>query len=110
MGTYCCRCPSITNRVCTTVATSSGCQETVRDRLRAPGRHGLRLVKRNGVVFCELAIDLSGTLPQMPPQTPTFVFKAMPRIDLQPGFDGPVLLCRQQTAVEPRRIEIGTPR
>ena len=73
------------------------------------GATALGWVKRDGVVFCELTIDLSGSLPQMPPQTPTFVFKAMPRIDLQPGFDGPVLLCRQQTTVEPRSIEIGMP-
>ena len=31
----------------------------------------------------------------------------MPRIDLKPGFDGPVLLARQKTDVEMKSLEIG---
>jgi len=64
-------------------------------------------VERNGVRFVELGVTLGGTIPSLPPQGPTFLFKASPRIDLQPGFDGPVLLCRQQTEVEMVSCEVG---
>jgi acetoacetate decarboxylase len=65
-------------------------------------------VERNGVRFVEIHTRLEGTLPEMPPMGPTFLFKAMPRIDLKPGFDGPVLLCSQQTDIAPQSLEIGT--
>lgn len=64
-------------------------------------------VERKGVRFVELAVTLKGKLPAMPPMGPTYLFKATPRIDLQPGFDAPVLLCSQRTEVVPRSIEIG---
>lgn len=64
-------------------------------------------VERGGTRFLELDIALEGTLPELPPQTPTYLFKGMPRVDLEPGFDGPVYLVSQQTEVEPRKIEIG---
>ncbi len=66
-------------------------------------------VERLGTRFVEITIDLSGELPQVPPTGPSFTFKAMPRIDLTPGFDGPVFLCRQQTEVNMKRFEIGAP-
>jgi len=66
-------------------------------------------VERNGVRIVDVKIQLSGSLPQVPPTGPTFLFKAMPRIDLQPGFDGPVLLARQQTDIEMKSFEIGMP-
>jgi len=56
----------------------------------------------------EVKAKLSGTLPQLPKLGATFLFKAMPRIDLKPGFDGPVLLCRHQTEIEMKSLEIGT--
>jgi acetoacetate decarboxylase len=40
-------------------------------------------------------------------KSPNFLFKGSPRIDLQPGFDGPVMLCRHQTTVEMKSVEIG---
>ncbi len=64
-------------------------------------------VERHGKRFVEISVELSGTLPEMPPQGPNFLFKGSPRIDLQPGFDGPVLLCRHQTTVEMKSVEIG---
>ena len=64
-------------------------------------------VERCGVRFLELTIDLKSELPDLPPGGPTYLFKAMPRADLQPGFDGPVLLVSQRTEVTPRRIRIG---
>ena len=65
-------------------------------------------VERHGVRFVEVNAKFSGKLPQMPPQGPNFLFKGMPKIDLSPGFDGPVLLCRHQTAVEMKSMEIGS--
>lgn len=64
-------------------------------------------VERGGVRFVELTIDLNGELPDLPPGGPTYLFKGMPRADLQPGFDGPVLLVSQRTELTPRRIQIG---
>ena len=66
-------------------------------------------VERMGVRFVEISIELSGSLPEVPPTGPSFTFKAMPRIDLTPGFDGPVLLCRQKTDVEMKSFDIGMP-
>ena len=67
-------------------------------------------VERGGVRFLELDIELTGTLPGLPPTGPTYLFKGMPKVDLQPGFDGPVFLVSQQTEVTPRTVQIGTPR
>jgi acetoacetate decarboxylase len=50
---------------------------------------------------------MTGTLPQLPPTGPTFLFKAMPSADLTPGFDGPVFLVRQQTDIEMLSLSIG---
>ncbi len=65
--------------------------------------------ERGGIRFLELSIDLSDTLPTLPPTGPTYLFKGMPRVDLEPGFDGPVLLVSQQTEVNPTKVETGTP-
>ncbi len=73
-----------------------------RDANRASG-----WVERAGIRFVELEIELSGTLPELPPSGPTYLFKGMPRADLEPGFDGPVFLVSQRTEVEARKIEIG---
>jgi acetoacetate decarboxylase len=71
-----------------------------------PAVHGW--VERHGVRFVDIRATMAGTLPGLPPQGPTYLFKASPRIDLQPGFDGPVLLCSQQTDIEMRSLEIGS--
>lgn len=65
-------------------------------------------VERRGTRFVEISALMSGSLPEMPPMGANFLFKAMPRIDLKPGFDGPVLLCRQKTEIRMKRLEIGT--
>jgi len=65
-------------------------------------------VERHGIRFVELTVTAAAELPAMPPMGPTFLFKASPRIDLQPGFDGPVLLCKQRTEVEMLECRIGT--
>ena len=64
-------------------------------------------VERHGIRFVEVKINLSGTLPELPPQGSTFLFKASPKIDLTPGFDGPVFLCSQKTTIEMKTMEIG---
>ena len=67
-------------------------------------------VERHGVRFFELEVELQTSFPALPPPGPNFLFKASPRIDLQPGFDGPVLLCRQQTEVALKSLEVGMPK
>jgi acetoacetate decarboxylase len=64
-------------------------------------------VERYGITFVEITITLAGTLPQLPPMGPTYLFKAMPRIDLTPGFDGPVLLAAQRTDMVAKKVEVG---
>ena len=66
-------------------------------------------VERFGTRFVEIKIQLAGALPNGPETGPTFLFKAMPRIDLQPGFDGPVLLAKQRTVVDAKTFEVGLP-
>jgi len=66
-------------------------------------------VERAGVRIVELSVSIAAEMPQAPQTGPTFLFKAMPRVDLKPGFDGPVLLVRQQTEVEVVRFEVGVP-
>lgn len=65
-------------------------------------------VERKGIRFVEIRANMTGRLNEMPKLGPTFLFKAMPGIDLKPGFDGPVLLCKQQTDIEFKSIEIGS--
>lgn len=64
-------------------------------------------VEREGIRFIEMTVHLSGTMKELPPIGPTFLFKAFPKIDLTPGFDGPVLLASQKTDIQPSSIEIG---
>lgn len=65
-------------------------------------------VERAGVRFVQVEANMSGTLPELPPQGKNFLFKGMPRVDLQPGFDGPVFLVSQQTDVQMKQCDIGT--
>jgi len=76
-------------------------------QLRREGQQVHGWVERNGIRFVEIRAQLSGRIPELPPMGPTFLFKAMPRIDLTPGFDGPVLLASQRTQIEPKSLEIG---
>jgi acetoacetate decarboxylase len=65
-------------------------------------------VERHGVRFVEIKAKCATPLPALPPLGPNFLFKASPRIDLQPGFDGPVLLCRHQTDIAMKSLELGS--
>lgn len=73
------------------------------------GDHARGWVERGGTRFIELDIPLTGSIPSLPPTGPTFLFKGMPRADLTPGFDGPVLLVSQQTEVAPSLVRVGVP-
>lgn len=77
-------------------------------RLEKDGRTVRGSVERNGIRFIEISAGLTDSLPSLPESGPTFLFKASPRIDLTPGFDGPVLLCRQKTEINLKQLEIGT--
>jgi acetoacetate decarboxylase len=76
--------------------------------LERDGAHVKGWVERNGVTFVEVEAELTGKLPELPELGPIFLFKAMPRADLEPGFDGPVLLVRQKTEIAMKELEIGT--
>jgi acetoacetate decarboxylase len=69
--------------------------------------HAAGSVERRGIRFVEVDVALEGTLPELPPMGPTYLFKASPRADLEPGFDWPVLLVAQQTEITTRSIRIG---
>jgi acetoacetate decarboxylase len=75
--------------------------------LEKEGQHVHGWVKRHGITFVEIKADLTDTLPELPEMGANFLFKASPCIDLKPGFDGPVLLCRHKTDVEMKSLEIG---
>ena len=64
-------------------------------------------VAREGIRFLEIHMELTDTLLELPPMGPTFLFKAMPKIDLTPGFDGPVFLASQTTDIELKSLELG---
>ena len=64
--------------------------------------------ERDGIRFLDIKVKLTGSLPSLPPLGPNFLFKASPKIDLTPGFDGPVLLCRHQTDIDMKSFEIGS--
>lgn len=66
-------------------------------------------VERGGVRFVELSVERSAELDALPPTGPTYLFKGMPRADLQPGFDGPVFLVSQQTEVTTKKVQVGMP-
>jgi len=83
-------------------------KKAARIHLERNERKAVGWVERGGTRFVSLEIDLNDTLPGLPPQGPTYLFKGMPRADLEPGFDGPVFLVSQQTEVEPHKVEIGT--
>jgi acetoacetate decarboxylase len=72
------------------------------------GNRASGTVERGGKTFFALDITLEGSLPDLPPTGPTYLFKASPRIDLEPGFDGPVFLASQFTEINAKSVEIGT--
>lgn len=65
-------------------------------------------VSRHGIRFVEIGATLTDSFPSLPEMGANFLFKASPRIDLKPGFDGPVLLCRHKTDIQMKRLDIGT--
>lgn len=65
-------------------------------------------VERNGIRFVEVKAEMTGSLPELPQLGAMFLFKASPRADLKPGFDGPVFLIRQKTDIEMKKLDVGT--
>jgi acetoacetate decarboxylase len=65
-------------------------------------------IERRGIRFVEIKAKLTDSFPELPEMGVNFLFKASPRIDLKPGFDGPVLLCRQKSDVNMKSLEIGS--
>lgn len=112
VGTYCLSMPIDSEEVrCTNGREIFGFpKKLAKIHLERSGSTARGWVERHGVRFFELEVELMSSLPELPPNGPSFLFKASPRIDLKPGFDGPVLLCRQQTEVAPRSLEVGLPR
>lgn len=65
--------------------------------------------ERHGIRFVTMKANLMTKMPQPPMKTgPNFLFKFMPRADLKPGFDGPVLLVKQRTEIEYLCFEMGS--
>jgi len=83
-------------------------KKLARIHLEKEGQRVHGWVERKGITFVEIEANLTGSLPELPRMGANFLFKGSPRIDLQPGFDGPVLLCRHQTDIEMKTLEIGT--
>jgi acetoacetate decarboxylase len=76
--------------------------------LEKDGRRVHGWVERVGVRFVEIELTLTDSIPELPPMGPTFLFKAMPKADLTPGFDGPVFLVAQKTEIAARSVELAT--
>ena len=66
-------------------------------------------VERRGVRFAHVKAQLMTKMDEPPLKTgPNFLFKFMPRADLKPGFDGPVMLVRQRTEIKYHSFEMGS--
>lgn len=66
-------------------------------------------IERKGIRFVTIKAQLAVKMDQPPLKVgPSFLFKFMPRADLKPGFDGPVLLVKQRTEIEYKCFEMGT--
>ena len=76
--------------------------------LEKKGDEACGWVVRHGIRFVEIQAKLTDPFPSLPEMGANFLFKASPRIDLTPGFDGPVLLCRHKTNVEMKSLDIGS--
>jgi acetoacetate decarboxylase len=110
-GTYCLAMPIDSEEVrCTNGREVFGFpKKLAKIRLEREGDTLHGWVERHGIRFFELRVALMSTIPSLPPTGPNFLFKASPRIDLTPGFEGPVLLCKQTTEVVPHSVEVGVP-
>jgi acetoacetate decarboxylase len=76
--------------------------------LEKTDRRAFGWVQRDGIRFVEIEVTLTDSIPELPPMGSTYLFKAMPKIDLTPGFDGPVFLASQRTEISVHSVMIGT--
>lgn len=66
-------------------------------------------IERHGIKFASIRIELAVKLDEPPLKVgPNFLFKYMPSADLSRGFDGPVLLVRQQNEFDYHNFEMGS--
>ena len=76
--------------------------------LRRDGNKAEGSVERHGIRFVTVRTELAVKLDEPPLKVgPNFVFKFMPAANLEPGFDGPVLLVRQKTDLAFQQFEMG---
>lgn len=108
-GTYCLAMPIDSEEVrCTNGRDIFGFPKKLASiHLERSGSTVRASVERRGIRFFEMKVELMGSMPALPPSGPNFLFKALPRIDLKPGFDGPVLLCKQKTDIDLKSLEVG---
>ncbi len=65
-------------------------------------------IERKGIRFVTVTANLAVKMDEPPLKVgPSFLFKFMPSANLEPGFDGPVLLVRQKTEVAYHAFEMG---
>ncbi len=83
-------------------------KKQARIHLGKKGQQVYGWVERHGITFVKIEAELTDSLPELPQMGANFLFKASPRIDLKPGFDGPVLLCRHKTDIEMKSLEVGS--
>lgn len=76
------------------------------------GRDGDKVegwVERKGIRFVTITAQLMTKMDEPPIKVgPSFLFKHLPRADLKPGFEGPVLLVKQKTEIEFQSFEMGS--
>ena len=76
--------------------------------LRREGNQAEGWIERHGIRFVTVRTELAVKLDEPPLKVgPNFLFKFMPAANLEPGFDGPVLLVRQKTELAFEQFEMG---
>ncbi len=65
-------------------------------------------IERKGTRFVSIKAHLTTKMDEPPLKVgPNFLFKYLPRADLKPGFDGPVLLVKQRTEIAYHSFAMG---
>ncbi len=83
-------------------------KKTAKITLNRDGKVVEGSVERRGVRFATIKAELAVKMAEPPLKVgPSFLFKFMPRADLKPGFDGPILLVRQRTEIVYHSFEMG---
>lgn len=109
IGTYCLSMPVTREGRMHNGRNVFGLPKKLADEIRVTkeGSKAHGWVIRKGIRIVDVKVELTASLPQLPPLGQSFTFKTNPRIDLTPGFDGPVLLCTQKNDIAMQKCEIG---